>query len=133
MAIMDRLPRFVVVNDDPIFAAITAHRAAIRKIIMTFNKVGALDIAARKTKEPVAAEVYRLAEKKHAITKQDEKNAERQLLLTKPTTSADTAALLKYALHDIEDCIPGGWADALLGTVVKTLDDLAKTEACHET
>jgi hypothetical protein len=68
MAIMNPLPRFGVVNDDPTFAAITAHRAAIKKMLLAFNKVDAL------------ANVYRRAKKEYAIAKHAEKRAERQLL-----------------------------------------------------
>jgi hypothetical protein len=126
IALVNRLPHFAVVNDDPIFAAITAHRAAIRKQCLAFNKAEAAEIAARDTKEASLAKRYHQAEKEHVLAEGAEKKAERQLLRTKPTTAAGVAALLKYALRDVDDVMPGGWAYEALKSVTALLDAAAK-------
>lgn len=129
--LMDPLPRFVGVNNDPVFAAIKAHRAAVQEMLVAHEAAERADHAARGTRDAALAKLYREAEKTHTAAQSEERKAERQLILTKPTTSAGLAALFKYAAGDIHSNLGTsnvGWASDLLKTVGSTLDAKAREE-----
>ncbi len=126
------LPRFAGVNDDPAFAAIKAHHAATMEMLIAHCRVEDAERAMRNNIENATiAWLYREAEKAHTAAQGAEREAERQLIRTKPTTSAGIAALFKYAVGDIHAIIGTlrvGWASDLLKTVGATLDAQARED-----
>src|SRR5450631_3676491 len=85
--LMDPLPRFVGVNDDPAFAAIKTHHAAVKQTLDALLVVEAAERAARDTQNASVAWLYREAEKAHAAAEQAERQATRAMARTRPTTS----------------------------------------------
>jgi hypothetical protein len=78
MAMMDRRPRFVVVNDDPIFALIEEHRAARKHLERLYKQLEDEDDPRIASADAVELGLWR------------------RLVQVRPTTLAGVAAFAKY-------------------------------------
>lgn len=109
-------------SDDPVFAAIEAHRKLLKECDQLYGDLDEVEIgrAKKKRMRHSAAELASL-QTKYERTRRAETAAGMRMAKTKPTTPAGAGALVAYVRADLEIGVGPEWHLVALATAAKAL------------